>query len=60
MHDIKLIRANPEEFEKQMARRGVISLTEDIIRIDKLIRESKIKILKIMNMFILLMDQHYR
>lgn len=35
MHDIRAIRENPEEFDKNWARRGLSSQTVDILRLDE-------------------------
>jgi len=34
MHDIRLIRENPDAFDAQMARRGLSSVSAEILRID--------------------------
>ena len=35
MHDIKAIRENPAEFDKQLARRNISPLSEHILKLDK-------------------------
>ena len=41
MHDINFVRENPEEFDKELARRGVEAKSADILALDKIVRESK-------------------
>jgi len=41
MHDINKIKENPIEFDKELARRGEKKLAEEIISLDKQIREEK-------------------
>ncbi len=44
MHDIKFIRNNPEEFKKQMYRRGLSVDISSILEIDKVIRKKQSEI----------------
>ncbi len=44
MHDIKFIRNNPENFEKQMRRRGLKVDISSILKFDKLIRKKQSEI----------------
>ncbi|QCE35511.1 serine--tRNA ligase [Acetobacteraceae bacterium] len=34
MHDIRFIRENPEEFDRQLSRRGIAPISEEILEID--------------------------
>ena len=43
MHDIKLIRTNPEEFEKQLQRRNIKFEIKNILKLDQNIRLLKTK-----------------
>ena len=38
MHDIKLIREKPEQFDKALARRNIAPLSEHILKLDKVRR----------------------
>ena len=44
MHDIKLIRDNPEDFDKNMSRRGFATDSKDILAIDVNLRAAQTKI----------------
>ncbi len=41
MHDINFIRQNPDLFDQEMKRRGEVEISQKIIELDKIIRESK-------------------
>ena len=41
MHDIKYIRENPEEFDKQLARRGLEPISASILELDKTWRDGQ-------------------
>jgi seryl-tRNA synthetase len=39
MHDIRLIRDNPESFDAALARRGVVPVSESLLALDARRRE---------------------
>lgn len=41
MHDIRLVRANPEAFDAAMARRGVAPVAASIVALDETVRREK-------------------
>lgn len=41
MHDIEYIRNNPQEFDTELARRGIEKQADNIIALDALVREQK-------------------
>jgi seryl-tRNA synthetase len=47
MHDIKYIRNNPQEFDKQLARRGFKPLSTKILELDSINRGNKTNIQKL-------------
>jgi seryl-tRNA synthetase len=49
MHDIKFIRANPEAFDKGLARRGLSEKAKEILEIDKRQREMKTRLQSLQN-----------
>jgi seryl-tRNA synthetase len=48
MHDINLIRENPEEFDAQMKRRDVSAQAKNILELDKVIRAHKGKLQEVL------------
>ena len=44
MHDIDYIRENSEEFDEQLARRGIEKYSEKILELDRTVRESKTRL----------------
>jgi len=41
MHDIRMIRADPAEFDRQMARRGLPPVSSEILSLDEYVRHHK-------------------
>ena len=47
MHDLRAIRENPEQFDKNWARRGLSSQTGEILKLDERKMACRIRIIRI-------------